>query len=454
MDLHYLIVFGCIILQAERGLFDFISYLKLFNQLSKKQIKKYGGGKRDLYILIPALNEQTIIEDTVLKICKIKNDYFKINVAILTTAKEDTNSKKENKRTTEDVLKDSLKSGRLSEYKKNIHIFKDHNLGGNMATQLNYGINELKSFLPLNTYYLVLNADSTISSATFNSLGELVNKHLNKDFAFQQPCAFVRDMNKDANQFTNAMSLYQSWYCLGHESRIVRKYSTLSEKKWSKNNNTQLGVVVGHGSGMTLGINLDNGGYPSDLLTEDLTFGFNLSVNSVPILSSPALEIADVPDKFAVFIKQKSVWFWNFLGYLKCYRSNLDKGHSRYRLFLLLVQGLRAGAYWFFDTFFIIIPFMIGIIEKSNLILIISLVSFIIFYILPQYILYLKLPKVLSNQGFSHKASDVSNVSFLKLLPFLCLIIFTNSVGAWIATIKFVKYLFTGKLPVKYKTGD
>lgn len=452
MNLYFLIVLICIIFQAERGIFDFISYLKLFNQLNRPKSKKHAEGKRDLYILIPALNEQKIIEDTVLKICKIKNDYFKINVAILTTVKE-VNGENDKKRTTEDVLKRSLKSGKLSGY-NNIHIFKDQNLKGNMATQLNYAIGELKLFLPLGTYYLVLNADSIISSSTFNSLGELVIKYSGKDFAFQQPCAFVKDMNKTANQFTNAMSLYQSWYCLGHESRIVRKYSILSEKKWGKKNNTKLGVVVGHGSGMTLGINLDNGGYPTDLLTEDLTFGFNLSVNNIPILSSPAIEIADVPNTFVVFIKQKSVWFWNFLGYLKCYRSNLNKGHSGYKLFLLLVQGVGAGAYWFFDTFFIVIPFVIGIKLNSSLILFISFVSFIIFYILPQYVLFLKLPKVLSSQGFRHKAKDVSSVSFLKLLPFLCLIILTNSVGAWIATIKFVKYLFTGTLPAKYKTGD
>ncbi|MEA3464322.1 MAG: hypothetical protein U9R14_04620 [Patescibacteria group bacterium] len=189
-------------------------------------------------------------------------------------------------------------------------------------------------------------------------------------------------------------------------------------------------------------------------MTEDLTFGFNLSANSVPILSLPALEFADVPNKFAIFIKQKSIWFWNFLGYASCYKYNIKKGHSRYKLFLLLMQGVGAGAYWFFDTFFIITPFIIGVIKNSYLIILLSLISFLIFYILPQFVLFLKLPEALFNQGFKKKAKDLKEVSFLKLLPSLCLIIFTNSVGAWIASAKYMKYLFTGRMPVKYKTGD
>ncbi len=356
MDFYYLLIILSVGLQAERGIFDFLSYFKLFKQLSQKGSNKPKKAKKPLYVLIPVLNEQEIIEDTMLSILKIKNKYFKINIAILTTIKEKINNKDKKMPTTEEIINNSIKSGKLSIFKDSIQIFQDPDIDGKMATQLNYAINKLKNIVSQSTYYLVLNADSKISSSTFRQLSRLIDKNKGKEFAFQQPCAFVKDVDASANQFTNALSLYQSWYCLGHESRLVRSYNNKSINNWNKNNNTKLGVIVGHGSGMTLNINLRNGGYPANLMTEDLTFGFNLSVNSVPILSLPALELADVPNKFTIFIKQKSVWFWNFLGYINCYKHNIKKGHSRYKLFLLLTQGIGAGAYWFFDTFFIVTP--------------------------------------------------------------------------------------------------
>jgi hypothetical protein len=454
MDTYLIIlIFTCFAFQAERGFFDFFSYLKLFKELSKPSSYHPGNNKIDLYVLIPVLNEQELIEDTILNICKIDNASLNITIAVLTTAKEKICNKHKDILTTEDVVRKSLESGKLSGC-KNIRIMQDPNINGNMATQLNYALSKIQDTCTKKTFYLVLNADSIISFSTFNKLSELIDMYKGRKFAFQQPCAFVRDMNKTANQFTNALSLYQSWYCLGHESRIIRKYSELSKKYWDKNSKAQLGVVVGHGSGMTLSLNFDNGGYPSDLLTEDLTFGFNLSANNVPILSLPALELADVPSRFTIFIKQKSVWFWNFLGYLSCYKNNLKNGHSRYKLFLLLMQGIGAGAYWFFDTFFILIPFVVAFILNSGLILFFSILSFLVFYILPQYVLFYRPPQVLSRQGFRKKAREIKSISFIKLLPTLCLIILANSVGAWIATYKFIEYRVTGNMPIKYKTGD
>ena len=223
-----------------------------------------------------------------------------------------------------------------------------------MATQLNYVIKLKKK--KQNAFYLIYNADSITSEATFEKLAELIEQHPNKEFAFQQPCAFIRDMGPDSNQFTNALSLYQSWYCLGHESRLVYNYGLKSEKNWGKLNNKKLGVVVGHGSGMTLNINANNRGYPTDLLTEDLTFGFILSANNVPILSLPALELADVPNCFTSFVKQRVFGFGNFLGYISCYKK-CKQGRPHSQLIPLFIEGLGAGAYWFFDTFLLLFLF-------------------------------------------------------------------------------------------------
>jgi len=445
----------CIILQSERGIFDFSSYLRLFRQLKHRKSGPQHDRleKNTIFILIPMLREQDMAEDSILGFCKIAHERFNIKIVILTSEKESAEQKKISQSTTEDVIFRSVQKGKLSTYKDMIMIIRDPNTRGNMATQLNYGLKIIAETVSGKSFYMVYNADSVLSERTFDKLADLIDQYPSKEFAVQQPCAFVKEMNPQSNNFTNAMSLYQSWYCLGHESRIIRNYAKRSEKWWGRKNG-KLGVVVGHGSGMTINIHRSNGGYPSELLTEDLTFGFILSTRNIPILSLPALEIADVPTHFSVFIKQKSVWFWNFLGYGNCYRKMLHRGYSIPKTMSLLIQGIGAGTYWFFDTYFILIPLIISLYYKSLYGVVISILSFFIFYILPQYVLFKRLPDILDNQGFPFYAKDIRKVSFVKLLPSLCLIILTNSVGPWIATVKWLRYIASGRLPVKYKTGD
>ncbi|MEA3464321.1 MAG: hypothetical protein U9R14_04615 [Patescibacteria group bacterium] len=256
MNFYYLLIILSIGFQAERGILDILSYFKLFKQLSQKGSNKSKEAKKTLYILIPVLNEKEIIEDTIFDILKIKNNHFKINIAILTTIQEKINNKNKKIFTTEEVVSNSMKSGKLLKFKDRIQIIQDPDINGKMATQLNNAISKLENIIDPATHYLALNADSKISFSTFEQLSILIDENKGKEFAFQQPCAFVKDMDVNAKQFTNAMSLYQSWYCLGHESRLVRNYSNKSINNWNKKNNTKLGVVVGHGSGMTLNINL------------------------------------------------------------------------------------------------------------------------------------------------------------------------------------------------------
>lgn len=446
MLIIYLIAISCWLLQLERGIFDFLSFLKLFSRLKKKSIPACVYRKQ-LFILIPVLREQEIIEDTISNILQVSGGYFKVNIVVITSSRE---QKENNRLTTEQLIKKSIKFGKLRAWQKRIFIFRESRKTGNMATQLNYAIQRLKNIYGENILYILYNADSIISSKTFQELSILIKGGISR-FAFQQPCAFVRDLDIGSNNFTNALSIYQTWYCLGHESRLIRRYAKqiVGQKRGSK-----LGVIVGHGSGMTLGLNLKNGGYPEDLVTEDLTFGFMLSANNVPIISLPALEIADVPNNFSIFLKQKSVWFWNFLSYPKCYSESVLRGSSKSRSLLLLIQGIGAGAYWFFDTFFIIVPVVTGIIYKVPSFVAISVICFIFFYILPQFVLFKKLPKVLIKQGFGEFASRINRVSFSKLLPSLILIILTNSVGPWVTSWQLLKYKFGGTLPPKYKTGD
>ncbi|MBY0376536.1 glycosyltransferase family 2 protein [Patescibacteria group bacterium] len=445
MLLLYIIIGICIFFQAERGIFDSISLNRLFKKLiHQRSLDKINIlPKKVIWIIIPLYEEQAVIENTLEKMCLLREGSFEIQIAVVTSVKEKLLL---NRRTTEEVIVESLELGKLSKWREKIHVFQDLNLKGNMATQLNYAIEKIRFDFSFDEFYFIYNSDSEISDSTFSEFSKLLLKENKKEFVFQQPCAYIKTTGPLASNFVNALSVYQSWYCLAHESRIIGSY----EKKYKKS--SELGIVTGHGSGMTLKINKTNGGYPEDFLTEDLTFGFFLSACRIPILLLPALEVADVPTTFVSFVRQRSVWFWNYIGYVACFKKMRNKGVSLVLLSSLVMKGLGRGLYWLFSSLFFITPIFFGLIMHSSFLLISSVVSFIVFIVIPQYFLLKKLPQVLESQGFMDIKNNIEKVNFFSIFPALCLIIFTDSVGPWIGLFQALNYLITKKLPQKYKT--
>lgn len=446
-----IIIAICLLFQMERAIFDTSSFFRLSRRLKKihsegvSQLRN--PSRKRLFILIPVFSEQKIIEKTLLHFLHAEQPFFDIQVVVITTIRERSEFGLTN---TEDIIKQSLTSGMLSSFKSRILVIQDPDPFGNMATQLNYALKVLsQGNMHSDDLYILYNADSAISQKTYSALSNLIKKysHIN-NYAFQQPCAYVRDMKASAPNFLNALSLYQTWYCLAHESRLIQKYeANMQEKKSSA-----LGVTVGHGSGMPVRVHFENGGYPADLMTEDLTFGFILSANNVPIFLLPALEIADVPGKFSAFVKQKSVWFWNYIGYLACYQRMKRKRKGLWRLTVLLLRGVGGGAYWFFSALFLTLPVVLSFFLKDSSIIASVIIATLLFAFLPHYILLRKLPDILQKQGFNGFAANVQGVSFAQVFFSLCLILVTDSLGPWIAIMRSFHYLLTGKLPKKYKT--
>lgn len=437
----YIIVGICIFLQAERGILDTVSFLRLFQNLNNEKNGPNSG--KPVFILLPVLREQIRIEETVKELCEASRlNANAARVVVIATIREQADIEEGQGLTTMQVVENSMRSGLLQTFKSKIILLEEQNLQGNMASQLNYAVEHLLKNFSEDSLFLVYNSDSRVSQSTFRSL----EVYSDKNAAFQQPCAYVAAMSPSSSSFQNALSLFQSWYCLGHESSLVQRYQ--------QNSKRNLGIIVGHGSGMTLGLNKRMGGYPQDLLTEDLTFGFLLSAQSIPIKQMLALEVAGVPDNLSVFIKQGSVWFWNYLGYFSCYQKSLALEVSKIRLVLLLAKGISRGIYWFSSTLFIIIPIVIIIVHGWYLALFIPILSIVFFNIVPVFILHKKLPKLLHDQGFDEIADKVVKVSFSSILPSLIVIFLTDSLGTWIATARYFMFLITGNLPKKYKTGD
>ena len=439
----------CIFFQAERGVFDTLSFLRLVKQLRVPDAVPKRVAKSDFFILIPVFNEQRIIEDTIVRLSILIKSSLNVRIVIITSIREEI-SKKDTpyKLTTKDVILRALKKKPLNDFKNNIVVLSDPNDKGNMATQLNYGLSVLRKKNNPTDLFMVYNADSIIAPDMLSVLASLIITSKRINTVIQQPCAFVKDFSLSSSHFINALSLYQTCYCLGHEYRILRRYE-------EKSNNTLLpilGLITGHGSGMRISTHAMYGGYPSGLFTEDLTFGFILSANKVYIRVLPSLEVADVPRQFRSFIQQRSVWFWNYIGYLTCFYQLLKDGKPVGRLLILLTQGVGRGLYWLMLSLFILIPLILGIVFKSPIIILLEIFSILIFLLLPNYIVFRMLPVILEQQKLYEFSSSIKKVSFINVAIPLLIIIITDSIGPWIGIAQGIKYFITGNLPKKYKT--
>lgn len=87
----YIIVGIAIFFQAERGILDTISYLKLFKKMNSglKERDLIHNNKRSLFILIPVLEEQDIIQATLTRFLKLSDDFFNIEIIFITTIREE-----------------------------------------------------------------------------------------------------------------------------------------------------------------------------------------------------------------------------------------------------------------------------------------------------------------------------------------------------------------------------
>lgn len=106
----YIIVGIAIFFQAERGILDTASYLRLFKKMRSESREKHQApiNRKTLYILIPVLEEQDIIEKTLTRFSKLSDNFFNIEIIFITTIREKRNDDHDPLLTTEEKLKQTL----------------------------------------------------------------------------------------------------------------------------------------------------------------------------------------------------------------------------------------------------------------------------------------------------------------------------------------------------------
>ncbi|GEM_PF-2585875 len=452
----FILTFFCLFLQAFRGIPDFIHLIIFIRKIKNKDNNIYHNDNKDfrkLFILLPLFKEQKIFRETISYFLENFNNQ---NVFIVIT----TSSKEIGDLSTFDLIQEDIKNRRWGNNTERILSFNENNKNSNMATQLNFAVKNIIDLDLKNKeeYYILYNADSRPSSLTMNYYREYLDKYsTSPDFVLQQPCAFIKDIGK--NNFTDALLLYQTWFCLGHENRILKNYERRiglikGQKRSSLKEffNSPLGYCVGHGSSMKFSTLLNQGGYPENLLTEDLTLGYFLSAKQVPLINIDVLEIADVPFDFMSYIRQRSIWFWNYIEYFSCFFDKKVSGISTVRKLKLLIIGIARGLYWFMSSVFYIFPIILGILYWNILIIVFGVIGIFIFQIIPSLYLLKYLPNILEKQKLEVYANKFKKISRLKISYLIIFLVLTDSVGPWIATLKGIWFLFYKKRPVKYKT--
>lgn len=453
MNADLIITIICLIFQGERALLDTFSIFDVL--FRRKNIVRTGkkSESRELFVLIPALTEQEIIVDTIRTMLETYGRT--VQIVIITTEREAVLAKKnaDARPSTSEVVRQALNNGPLKTFRGNVRVLHYPSSSGRMAHQINFALRQLSIQYP-DAHFVLYNADSIPSPESINKFQDVFDRH--PDAVVQQPCAFIRDAGKRATGFVNALSLFQTLFCIGHETALIRRYAPrLRDRKSgciTEFLHTPLGWIVGHGSAMSIRICLRYGGYPEKYMNEDLTFGYILSAHQVPIYSISALEIADVPTRWSNFIRQKTVWFWNFLEFIRCYQDLGDSNVPNGRRMALLFIGFGRGMYWMFSSIFFGLPLMIGIAFQDRFIFVLGVAGILCFSFLPILLLKTLLPQELRRQGLMKFEKRIRSISTVKMLFALPIIVLSDSIGPWIATVQWIRWRLTSVLPNKPKT--
>ena len=247
-------------------------YLSTFKK-KEKHLNDENLVKNKIVILIPVYKETNLIKESI--------HYFSqfdfMNVIYVTTSKE----------TDRETYKIATNIIEKNNY-KNIYVKNSPNIEGNMATQLNYGLQLIENDYIVGIY----NVDSRPSSETFN----YVLKKIKYGTALQQVSFF--DDNLDGI-LASAQRWQNRWSILYEFGKLI-----IREK-------FKVGFMysIGHGFFATAKMLKDIGGWDDEELNEDNIMGYKILTKGYNIIPIPYFEKSDYAREVAIYIKQQSTWF-------------------------------------------------------------------------------------------------------------------------------------------------
>lgn len=279
-------------------------------KLKKIKVKKY----KDIYVLLPALREQKIVEETISWFSSIP---YKGNIKyiIVTTEKEEFENK-DGSETTGQMVDRILKERKI----KNFYHMHYPKTKGNKSSQLNYAVDEIMKEKPDmdNTYISVFDFDSKPSKDTFEMLNRVSILRNNPDVIGQVPINYknyVSSSKKVSNCLLLLSSLQQNLRSCGIE-KIKLLVCSLSKLHIAQ-------YCMGACMHLKLKTLVDNEKFP--IFVDDLTLGYRLSIKLCDFAYLPSTNFVLIPNRVRDCFNQSVLIFKGVLTYLS--EIKRVKGH-------------------------------------------------------------------------------------------------------------------------------
>jgi cellulose synthase/poly-beta-1,6-N-acetylglucosamine synthase-like glycosyltransferase len=276
-----------------------------------------------LFILIPVLNEQSIIADTYLHFRNLSKYYSNVFIVYITTEKESVCTIK-----TYDIIENMICE--MGDQEK-IHLMNYPNKNGVMAHQLNYAVNKISEERNSDEFWIgIYNADSRINKETLDFMIDNICSNKNGHTCYQQYSWYYK-LGKRRGGLLSSAALWQSRWSLTFEmprARFQLFLQKLNIPYFVKVILEKMNYVIGHGLFIKATDIKMLGGFPENTINEDAYLGYLLNCSNINITPIPILEKAESPSKLRVYINQQATWFngpcYAFL-YYNLYRNKQEK---------------------------------------------------------------------------------------------------------------------------------
>lgn len=398
MNLEFVCILYCIIMIVY-SLFIMFKYIIFFKNNTKNydcELKENKG----LFIAIPCLREQNVIEETIKHFRKI----CKVPIVIITTKKESFESNYEKGYlTTKMIIEDNI----LNKY-DDVYLIDYPFENGYMADQLNFMLNNLNTFDFYDNskewYMSLYNADSKPSKETFKS----VFYYINKDKKVIQQYSYCFKNFSKLDFISKGFAIYQSNF----EIKVGLFNSSLNYRYLYN-------YVVGHGLTINLKALKKMGNFNTEFWCEDIYLTMQLKYNNIGICSISNLESIENASSINQIIKQNSVWYNTTRKYIKVY-NDIKKRKKRCSFYGLIgcINEFRCAINWLlFPSVFITNVFIY--LYLKNFIMIGILMCSYLFYSFINYFITINTVNKLSNEHYKLKFCNyVSYMSALLISNF------------------------------------
>lgn len=277
---------------------------KYIKKLNKIKVKKY----KNIYVLLPALREQKIVEETIIWFKNIKYNGT-IKYIIITTEKEEYENKKNKvkEETTSQLVEKKLSEIKDSRF-MHLHYPKTN---GNKSSQMNYAVDEiLKTEEDLeNTYISVFDFDSKPEKNTFNDLNKVAKLRNNPDVINQVPLCF-----KNYEKFSQDKSkILLLLYTFQHTVRSC----AIEKMKLLISSLTNLKVpqyFMGACMHIKLKSLVENNKFP--IFVDDLTLGYRMSIKNCNFAYLPSYNYTLIPNKIYDYVNSAVLIFKGISTYI------------------------------------------------------------------------------------------------------------------------------------------